>query len=454
MATVNKIRYRSQSAGTVSRVKNYIEREDKTFCEELGRKLVTGLNCSPDFADREFIAARESHRKESKTWFHHYTQSFSPKEKVTPEEAHRIAVEFAERAWPEHEVVIATHLDAEHLHSHFLINAVSFKTGKLLHEGPNNIRQLRNLSDEICLEHGLSVLKNTQKQNVGISAREYRSAEKGESWKFRLMSTIDECMRYAGTKSEFIALMRSEGYDVKWTDERKSITYTTPNGKKCRDIKLHEEKYLKENMDYEFEYRRVESAQSHGRVDGAFGSTGGYGNRKELEGAAEFGKSSVGAAGGYGRTASRADDQRGRRGFADGDRRGLAGAVISASFGDRGIRKTGWEYERELFEKHKFAGAEVREFNLSGAAFSGGGNLSHRQSSASMGCGKLNSIAHAALSVLRLADDFSRFTSDRPVSPAPMHIDRKRWRELLRKRLAMGHKIDDHEEKRMEMKGF
>ena len=112
MATVNKIRYRSQSAGTVSRVKNYIERDDKTFCKELGRKLVTGLNCSPDFADREFIATRESHRKESKTWFHHYTQSFSPKEKVTPEEAHRIAVEFAERAWPEHEVVIATHLDA------------------------------------------------------------------------------------------------------------------------------------------------------------------------------------------------------------------------------------------------------------------------------------------------------------------------------------------------------
>ena len=60
-----------------------------------------------------------------------------------------------------------------------------------------------------------------------------------------MMSTIDECMKYAGSRDEFIALMRSEGYDVKWTDERKSITYTTPNGKKCRDIKLHEEKYLK-----------------------------------------------------------------------------------------------------------------------------------------------------------------------------------------------------------------
>ena len=451
MATVNKIRYRSQSAGTVSRVKNYIERDDKTFCKELDRKLVTGLNCSPDFADREFIATRESHRKESKTWFHHYTQSFSPKEKVTPEEAHRIAVEFAERAWPEHEVIIATHLDAEHLHSHFLINAVSFKTGKLLHEGPNNISQLRNLSDEICLEHGLSVLKNTQKQTGGISAREYRSAEKGESWKFRLMSTIDECMRYAGSRAEFIALMRSEGYDVKWTDERKSITYTTPSGKKCRDIKLHEEKYLKENMDYEFEYRRVESAQSQGRVDGAFGSTGGYGNRKELEGAAEFGKSSVGAAGGYGRTAPRADDLQRRRESAISDRRELAGAVIPASIGDRGVRKTGWEYERELFEKHKFAGIEVREFNYGGAAFSREGNIPHRQSSAPMGGGKLNSIAHAALSVLRLADDFSRFTSDRPVSLAPMHIDRKRWRELLRKRLATGHKIDDHEDYGMKM---
>ena len=66
-----------------------------------------------------------------------------------------------------------------------------------------------------------------------MSSREYRSAAKGESRKFRLMNTIDQCMRYASTKEEFLSLMESEGYRVHWTDGRKNITYTTPTGMKC-----------------------------------------------------------------------------------------------------------------------------------------------------------------------------------------------------------------------------
>ena len=62
-------------------------------------------------------------------------------------------------------------------------------------------------------------------------------------------------MRYAGNREEFLILLRSEGYDATWTDSRKNITYTTPDGRKCRDNKLHIEKYLKENMEAEFEYR-------------------------------------------------------------------------------------------------------------------------------------------------------------------------------------------------------
>ena len=76
-----------------------------------------------------------------------------------------------------------------------------------------------------------------------MSSREYRSAAKGESRKFRLMNTIDQCMRYASTKEEFLSLMESEGYRVHWTDGRKNITYTTPTGMKCRDDRLHETKY-------------------------------------------------------------------------------------------------------------------------------------------------------------------------------------------------------------------
>ena len=83
-----------------------------------------------------------------------------------------------------------------------------------------------------------------------MSSREYRSAAKWESWKFLLVNTIDQCMRYAASREEFISLMKSEGYQVRWTDGRKSITYTTPQGLKCRDDRLHEEKYTKEVMEH------------------------------------------------------------------------------------------------------------------------------------------------------------------------------------------------------------
>lgn len=65
------------------------------------------------------------------------------------------------------------------------------------------------------------------------------------------MAAVGECMRYARTREKFISLMRSEGYDVRWMDTRKNITYTTPTGKKCRDDRLYDEKYLKEAMEHE-----------------------------------------------------------------------------------------------------------------------------------------------------------------------------------------------------------
>ena len=75
------------------------------------------------------------------------------------------------------------------------------------------------------------IYQQKQVKQKRMSSREYRSAAKGESWKFRLMNAIDQCMRYASTKEDFISLMESEGYQVRWTGSRKSITYTTPEVK-------------------------------------------------------------------------------------------------------------------------------------------------------------------------------------------------------------------------------
>ena len=240
MATVTFIKYAKQSAGALGGVAAYVAQANKTM-QENGQQLVSGQNCTPPLAVWEFLTTRAMHRKESPVWFYHYVQSFAPSEPVTGELAHEIAKMFAARAWPESEVLIATHIDREHIHSHFIVNSVCFGNGKMLRQGPGTLARLRPISDELCAAHGLSVLPRQETKMQGLGAREYRSATKGESWKFRLMNTIDECMKYAADKDAFVSLMESEGYTVRWESNRKYITYTTPDGMRCRDNKLHEE---------------------------------------------------------------------------------------------------------------------------------------------------------------------------------------------------------------------
>lgn len=223
-------------------------------------RLVSGKDCCPETAFAEFMATKNTFCKANDVMFYHYTQSFKDGETISPKTAHEIAMKFAEDNYPDFEVVVATHVDNEHLHSHFIINSVSFKTGKKLHDGPNSLQKLRAYSDQICQQYGLSTLPPYQggkSQNLG--AREYRAAAKGESWKFGLMNAIDQAMRISRTKAEFIRNMKQKGYEVNWTDTRKSITYTCPNKMQCRDNKLHNTRYLKERMEREFEYRRAEA---------------------------------------------------------------------------------------------------------------------------------------------------------------------------------------------------
>jgi hypothetical protein len=208
------------------------------------------------------MAAKNSFKKADQTMFYHYDQAFKDSEIISPKTAHEIAVKFAEDNYPDFEVVIATHVDNEHLHSHFIINSVSFKTGKKLHQGPKTLLKLRAYSDQICQQYGLTTLEPYNGgKSQSLASREYRSAVKGQSWKFLLMNTIDTAMKTSGTKANFIKSMERQGYAVRWENRRKYITYTCPNTMSCRDIKLHDNRYLKEMMDREFELRRIEAAE-------------------------------------------------------------------------------------------------------------------------------------------------------------------------------------------------
>ena len=242
----------------------YSEDADKTGCI----RLISGKDCCPETAFQEFMATKNSYKKADQTMFYHYDQAFKDGETISPKTAHEIAVKFAEDNYPDYEVVIATHVDNEHLHSHFIINSVSFKTGKKLHQGPKTLLKLRAYSDQICQQYGLTTLEpyNSGKSK-SLASREYRAAAKGQSWKFSLMNVIDFAMKMSGTKAEFIKNMERQGYTVKWTENRKNITYTCPNTMSCRDIKLHDNRYLKEMMEREFELRRIEAAQRRHRLN-------------------------------------------------------------------------------------------------------------------------------------------------------------------------------------------
>ncbi len=146
-------------------------------------------------------------------------------------------------------MLVCTHTDCEHIHSHCIINSVNFETGRKVHIADKQIQELRVRNDQICEELGLPKFqKDEQRQSRGMSNAEYYTAVRGESWKFELMRVIDECMRCAGSREEFLILLRSEGYDATWTESRKNIIYTTPDGRKCRDSKLHIEKYMKKKI--------------------------------------------------------------------------------------------------------------------------------------------------------------------------------------------------------------
>lgn len=260
MPIIHFINNKTQAAGGMRNVLSYVSRKEKTQTED--KRFVTGVNCSPETAFDEMTATKNLYHKPDGRLYYHLVQSFPNGYEINPELAHKIAVELAEKAFNNYEVVVATHIDREHIHSHLVFNSVSFENGKKYHSNKETVEELMKLSDEICQKYGVTTLKQPElgKQTNGVTTGEYRCAMRQESWKMDLINTIDVVMKRAKSKKQFRFYMKKMGYDVRWEDSRKHITYTCPNGRRCRDNKLHEAKYRKENMEYEFEIRRNESS--------------------------------------------------------------------------------------------------------------------------------------------------------------------------------------------------
>ena len=255
MPIVHFINSKTQTASGLNNALNYVSKTEKTQSED--KKYVTALNCSASTVYEEFMATKNLYHKNSGRMYYHLVQSFPKGYDISPELAHKIAVEFSEKSFGNFECVVATHIDREHIHSHIVFNSVSFIDGKKYCSNAESVKKVMALSDEISLKYGVPILEKPvfKKDSDAISDREYRCAVKGESYKLALMYVIDEMMKKAKSKQHFIKLMNQNGYLVRWEDNRKYITYTCPNGQKCRCKRLHERKYTKEMMTLEFKIR-------------------------------------------------------------------------------------------------------------------------------------------------------------------------------------------------------
>ena len=446
MATFTAIKNRGGGRGALGGVLRYTQQEEKTLWE--GRRLVTGWNCTAQSVLSEMQLTKERYRKTDGRQYYHFVQSFSETDDLTPQEAHTIGLELAQREFPNFEVLVATHIDTGHLHSHLIVNSVSFQNGKKLHQSAADLQAHRLASDEICLAHGLEILPPPQKQvkQKRMGSREYRSAAKGESWKVRLIDTIDQCMKYAETKDEFISLMESEGYQVRWTDSRKNITYTTPNGMKCRDDRLHETKYTKEVMEHEFRIRAeiisggIETAESISvRTDDDH--TISCPHETGLGGSADRRQRPIPPGEDQQRPAETPGGQRWRTGgpVAGVDPAGGAaahpGPVGGTGAGcgpNSGHAETGWEEERDFYFTAQSGDSPLRA-DLADPDFAGDSGWD-------------GSLADDLVRLVRALERSSDSDPVRDATTISQHTDRKVLRREQEKKIALGHKADDHEE--------
>ena len=359
MAIVHFVNYKrgTQSRAAMRGVMLYVMQEKKTTWE--GEPLVSGINCQPQSVYDDFLNTKLLYHKDGGVMFYHMVQSFPKGAAVDPRQAHEAARRLA-GYFEGCEVLVCTHVDREHIHSHCVINSVNFETGKKLHMAKEQLQELMRRNDAICQEMGLPVFDVPTQQARGMGGAECHTALKGQSWKLRLMNTIDECMKCAADKDAFVSLMASEGYAVRWESSRKYITYTTPDGMKCRDNKLHEEKYCKEAMEHEFRIRaelikrKLRTAETNSGIETAESAEqriGKYTDHRDPM------RSSAGdeQADGAGRrnklgAGGNSEDPAG----AETTHRPDAGAAVSdgdAEIADRDEQTagTGWEPEREIF---------------------------------------------------------------------------------------------------------
>lgn len=192
-------------------VMDYATQDYKT--EE--QRYVSGVNCAPEIARDQMMMVKRQFGKEGGIIAFHGYQSFAPGE-VTSEQAHEIGVELAQRLWGDKfQVVVATHLDREHIHNHFVLNSVSFVDVKKYHDCKSTYALMRQTSDQLCREHGLTVIEEPE-QGRTMSYDTWEAQQKGKpTWYGQIRRDVDACIAHAFLFEHFLSNLKKQGYAVK-----------------------------------------------------------------------------------------------------------------------------------------------------------------------------------------------------------------------------------------------
>ena len=269
----------SSKAG-IGQAIDYVTKEEKT--EE---KLVSGLHCEAETAKEEMQATKELWEKTGGRTYKHFVQSYHKDEKITPEQAHRNALQLAENtpAWKGFEVLVATHKDKDHIHTHFIVNSVNFEDGHKLQWSSADLRELKERCNAQSQDQGLHIPEKgktfegaEREETVAWKKETYQILKQAEQGKVKsyvqdIALAVLDCKETATSRETFIRMMNERGYGVDWQDSHKYITYTDlareqagEKACKIRDNKL--EKYYnmdfgKESMEHEFE-RNARTAEA------------------------------------------------------------------------------------------------------------------------------------------------------------------------------------------------
>ena len=222
---------------------DYAKNADKTEREF----YVTGINCEPDSAYEEMQDTKKYYHKEDKILAFHAYQSFKEGE-VTPEVAHKIGVQLANEMWGDRfQVIVTTHLNTHCIHNHFVINSVSFKDGLKYYDNHTNYSIIRHLSDEICKEFGLNVLKEKPSKKKLNYENFYKKSLYNDNYSNNAKRDIDLAIRQAYSYDDFLYLMKKLDYEITLRANKMSIR-KEPYKRNIRIERRYGENYTIENI--------------------------------------------------------------------------------------------------------------------------------------------------------------------------------------------------------------